>query len=215
MATDNGIKVSNEFEGHVLALSVLGLLRFGKLTDWNDNEMYDKIVAALIHGGDLHLIHALNHSEAFRMGVKHLEEFGEEEGKTHFQSVVTATVGAVLQEWGGTVGVERMDKAMRISARDTAMKELHGANMRIIDRVGGDAVASNEVLDAIRSGKAKVVELNGDGDIEEQLDKLGAPEEVKAALRNISEAVKKEVDKTTTKADEAKANDLRKQGRLN
>jgi hypothetical protein len=87
--------------------------------------------------------------------------------------------------------------------------------MRIIDRVGGDAVASNEVLDAIRSGKAKVVELNGDGDIEEQLDKLGAPEEVKAALRNISEAVKKEVDKTTTKADEAKANDLRKQGRLN
>lgn len=207
----NGLKVSNDFEGHVMAICALGLLRYGKLINHDETEAQNKVVKALVTNGELHLIHALNRSEALRQGIAHLDSYPEEEGKAQFTAIVTSIVGALLQEWGGTVGVARMDSAMRTAAVDATMRDLH-PHLRVVN-VAQQAQASDEVLEAIRSGKAKVVELDGNKDLDEQLDALGAPEPVKEALRKISESIKQE--NPGTKADEAKANDLRKQGRLN
>lgn len=199
--TDNQLELKSEFNGHVLALASIGLLRYGKLINWNDSETLDSVVNAITVTGDIYLIPLVNQSEAFKQGVDHLASFGDE-GKDHFYEVVTATVGAMLQEFGGSLGIEQTRRATLEHGKIEAMKRLHGANM-VLRQLGNDAEGDH----------AAAVMLDASGDIEAQLQRMDVPDDLKDKLRAIGEAAK--TANGPTHEDEETAAKLRKGKRLN
>lgn len=218
--TDNQLKVSHDFHGHILALASLALVFYGKLVNWDQNELLNKTMLALLSSGKLHLFAVLNQSAALEHGINQLASLDEDEGKERFMAIVVDTVGALLQEVGGITGFEQMERAFAESTKKQAMQALHGNDMqmRSVDSFTtqaftGDAPASQEVLDAIAKGKA--VMIDAEGDIERQLENAPVPEEVKSALKAIGETVKREKSKLEANDDTSKAEELRKQGRLN
>lgn len=185
------IELQTGFRGAPLAISVLALVQFGAVINYNDTEGLRGTVAALSATGQHYLFQLAAASNALAHSQAELESLPEEKAnETYLQAVAAATFG-FLQEFGGIFGMHANREDYVKNEGISAMERLHAKAATL---AGGEAKteeakASDGVLDALRNMGAKVIEVTGNTPEERaaSIDRLdGVDDKLKEIFKGVA-----------------------------
>lgn len=172
---------TSQFEGHAMALSVVGLVLFGRSPNWNDEAGLQKLSDAIVVTDNSWISALMNDSVAITKGMALLDKMGTEEAKLQFMDVVGRTAAAFLEEHGGTRGLDAYRVDIIKCAQDGVIEAL--------DAHGDEAKARFDESQSTKpkDNDFKLVVLDPSKDIGEQLKASGMPSQLADLLTGAME----------------------------
>lgn len=186
--TTMNIELHTGFRGAPLAISVLALVQFGAVINYNDGESLRAAVSAINATGQHYLFNLVANSKAVAHSQAELESLSEERANETYPQAIAAAAFGFMQEFGGIFGLTANRRAYIDTEGAQAMEKLHADPSRFGGADKADPKASEGVLDALRKADAKVVEVTGDTPEERaaSIDKLDMDDRLKAIFKGVA-----------------------------